>query len=147
MTAPALPAVGAARPEPGIERFRWPFICLAGIVLLIFFRDVLPAWVVTPPKTWTENLPLPYLDFGEGFLPTLSLEGSNVADWFNAIVHFLRTHVIFGLYTVKDITRAVGRLMVWPLDFAEAVLIVGFPYHSITVHGSPLKKSRMGSSA
>ncbi len=126
MTAPALPALDAARPGPGIERFRWPFICLAGIVLLILFRDALPAWVVTPPKTWTENLPLPYLVFGEGLLPTLSLEGSNVADWFNAIVHFLRTHEIFGLYTVKDITRAVAGLIDWPLDFSEAVLISGF---------------------
>ena len=126
MTAPALPALDAAGPEPGIERFRWPFICLAGIVLLIFFRDALPAWVVTPPKTWTENLPLPYLVFGEGLLPTLSLEGSNVADWFNAIVHFLRTHDIFGLFTVKDITRAVAGLIVWPLDFSEAALISGF---------------------
>jgi glycine betaine/proline transport system permease protein len=116
----------AAGPEPGIERFRWPFICLAGIVLLIFFRDALPAWVVTPPKTWTENLPLPYLVFGEGLLPTLTLEGSNVADWFNAIVHFLRTHDMFGLFTVKDITRAVSGLIVWPLDFSEAVLISGF---------------------
>ena len=80
MTAPALPALDAARPGPGIERFRWPFICLAGIVLLILLRDTLPAWVVTPPKTWTQNLPLPYLVIGEGFLPTLSWEGSNVAD-------------------------------------------------------------------
>ena len=126
MTAPPLPALDPVRPEPGIERFRWPFICLAGIVLLIFFGDTLPAWVVTPPKTWTDNLPLPYLVLGEEFLPTLSWEGSNVADWFNAIVHFLRTHDIFGLFTVKDITRAVAGVIDWPLDFSEAVLISGF---------------------
>ncbi len=132
MVAPLLPALDAARPEPGIDRFRWLFIGLAGIVLLIMLGDTLPAWVVTPPKTWTENLPLPYLVFGEGFLPTLGWEGSNVADWFNAIVHFLRTHEIFGLFTVKDVTRAGGRLIVWPLDFSEAVLIHGFPYRGIT---------------
>ena len=131
MTATPLPALDAAKSEPGIERFRWLFACLAGVVLLILFGDILPAWVVTPPKTWTENLPLPYLIFGEGFLPTLTWKGSNVADWFNAIVHFLRTHEIFGLFTVKDITRAIGRLMVWPLDLFEAVLVHGFPYHSI----------------
>ncbi len=132
MTALPRPASDVARLEPGIERFRWPFICLAGIVLLILFRDTLPAWVVTPPKTWTQNLPLPYLVIGEAFLPTLSWEGSNVADWFNAIIHFLRTHVIFGLFTVKDITRAVGGLIVWPLDFFEAVFIYGLPHRGIT---------------
>ena len=68
MTATPLPALDAAKSEPGIERFRWLFACLAGVVLLILFGDILPAWVVTPPKTWTENLPLPYLIFGEGFL-------------------------------------------------------------------------------
>ena len=126
MTAPPLPALDTDRPATGIDRFRWPLICLAGIVLLILFRDTLPAWVVTPPKTWTENLPLPYLVFGDGLLPTLSLEGSNVADWFNAIIHFLRTHEFFELFTVRDITRAVAGLIVWPLNFSEAVLISGF---------------------
>jgi glycine betaine/proline transport system permease protein len=62
---------------------------------------------------------------GEEFLPVLRWKGSNVADWFNAIIHSLRTHQIFGLFTFRDMTRAVTGLIVWPLDFSEVVLISG----------------------
>ena len=133
MTAPPLPAAGPAGPEAGIGRYRWLFIGLAGIVLLIMFRGVLPSWAVTPPEAWTENLPLPFLVFGDAFFPSLHWEGSNVADWFNAIIRFLRKHEIFGLFTVKDITRGVSDLIIWPLDFTEGLIIAGFPYHRIAI--------------
>lgn len=133
MTVPAHPASEIARTEPGIYLFRWLFIGLAGIILLILFGDALPTWMVTPPKTWTENLPLPYLVLGEGLLPTLIWEASNIADWINAIFDFLRYHAIFGLFTFKDITRGIGGLIEWPLDFSEAVFISGFPYRNIAI--------------
>ena len=132
MNSLALSESGIANPESGIYRFRWLFILVAGGVLLILFRKNLPVWAVTPPESWTQNLPLPYFVFGGGFVPALTWEGSNVADWLNAIVHFGRYHEIFGLFTVKDVTRATGGLIVWPLDFFEAVFIYGFPYRTIT---------------
>jgi len=113
-------------------RFRWFFILLSGIFLLILFRGIFPLWAVTPPEIWTQNIPLPYLVFGGGFIPALTWEGSNVADWLNAIVHFGRNHEIFGVFTVKDVTRAIGGLVVYPLDFCEAVFVYGFPYRSIS---------------
>ena len=56
----------------------------------------------------------------------LSWPGSNIADWFNAIIHFLRKHEFFDLFTFRDITRAIAQLVVWPLEFAEDLLVLGF---------------------
>ena len=105
---------------------RWPLAAMLGIVLLILLRGVVPDWATTPPESWTGNLPLPFLIFGDGFLPTLSFKGSSVADWFNDIVHFLRNHELFGLFTFRNVTRAIAGLIVWPLNFSEDLLISGF---------------------
>ncbi len=64
-------ALDFAKPDLGLAQLRWPFVCLAGVVLLILFGDLLPAWAVAPPQAWTDNLPLPYLDFTAGFPPAL----------------------------------------------------------------------------
>ncbi len=133
MTARPLPALEEHRPETGLERYRWPLLFLGLIAVYLLFRHAWPAWATIPPEAWTERLPLPYFVFGEGFLPSLTFPGSNIADWFNAIVTFLREHEIFGLFVFKDFTRWLGGLTVYPLDFAEALVISGFPHRSIKI--------------
>ena len=133
MTARPLPAVEIHRPETGFDRYRWPLLFLAVIVFFMVFRGLLPGWLVTPPEAWTDALPLPFLVFGEGFWPSLTFPGSDIAGWFNAIVEFLREHEIFGLFVFKDFTRWLGGLTVYPLDFSEALVIAGFPYRSIKI--------------
>ena len=110
----------------GIGRYRWPLAAAAGLALLILWGEKLPQWAVTPPAAWTSGLPLPYFSAGEGFWPSLSILPSNVADWFNAIVWSLRKHEIFGLFTFRDVTRAIGNQIVGPLKFSESLLISGF---------------------
>ena len=128
MTARPLPALEEHRPETGLERYRWPLLFLGLVAVYLLLRHAWPAWATIPPEAWTERLPLPYFVFGEGFLPSLTFPGSNIADWFNAIVTFLREHEIFGLFVFKDFTRWLGGLTVYPLDFAEALVISGFPW-------------------
>ncbi|MGF1623684.1 MAG: ABC transporter permease, partial [Alphaproteobacteria bacterium] len=38
----------------------------------------------------------------------------------------LRSDEIFGLFTVRDVTRATARLLEWPLELVEGILIGGF---------------------
>ena len=116
----------ASRQESRLYSLRWHLVAALGFVLLILLRDVVPDWATTPPESWTGNLPLPFLLFGDGFLPTLSIKASNVADWFNEIVHFLRNHELFGLFTFRNVTRGIASLIVWPLNFSEDLLISGF---------------------
>lgn len=86
----------------------------------------LPQWAVTPPEIWTGGLPLPFFSIEDSFFPNLEWRGSNIADWFNAIILSLREHEIFGWFTFKDITRAIGQQIVVPLKFSESLLISGF---------------------
>ena len=116
----------ASQQESMLYPLRWLLVAMVGIILLILLRGVVPDWATTPPESWTGNLPLPFLVFGDGFLPTLSFKGSNVADWFNEIVHFLRHHELFGLFTFRNVTRGIAGLIVWPLNFSEDLLISGF---------------------
>ena len=93
----------AAHPAP---RPNWLLAAalLLPFVLLIALRNVLPAWAVTVPKSYV----VPFID------------------WINAVVDVLRKYEIFGLFTFKDVTRAVADLIQWPLDFVEGLLISGF---------------------
>jgi len=123
----AVPATYAPGLETsGMVRFRWPLVAVALVFLITAFGDRLPAWAITPPEAWTNGLPLPYFSVGEDGLPGLSIVQSSIADWFNAIVTSLRKHEIFGLFTVRDVTRAIGNGIVAPLNFSESLLISGF---------------------
>ena len=104
----------------------WPLICLVTAVVLIVYRNVFPDWFVVPPNIWTEQLPLPYIAFDNRMPVAMDWSGTNLADWFNAIIHFLRKHEFFDLFTFRDITRALAQLVVWPLNFAENLLVSGF---------------------
>ena len=54
--------------------------------------------------------------------------------WINAAVEMPRREEIFGLLTLRDMTRAIADLIDCPLDFVEAVLVAGF---SESVPGLP----------
>ena len=45
--------------------------------------------------------------------------------WINAAVEIPRREEIFGLLTLRDMTRAIADLIDYPLDFVEAVLVAG----------------------
>jgi glycine betaine/proline transport system permease protein len=113
-------------PDAVVLRYRWAIIVVLGVLLIIYWGDKLPAWAITPPEAWTSSLPLPYFEATEGFWPSLSFIPSNVADWLNAIVLSFRKHEIFGLFTIRDVTRAIGNQIVGPLKFSESLLISGF---------------------
>ena len=96
----ALPRVSVARRVLGSG----PALIIAPFALLLAGRSLLPSWAITVPEAWT----LPFID------------------WINALVRVLSKNEIFGLFTFKDFTRAVSRLVEWPLDLMQALLISGF---------------------
>ena len=73
-------------------------------LLLWLGRNALPAWAVTVPK----SMVVPFID------------------WINASVDFLRKYEFLGLFTFKDMTRAIANTLEWPLEFMEGLLISGF---------------------
>ena len=73
-------------------------------LLLWLGRNALPAWAVTVPK----SMVVPFID------------------WINACVDFLRKYEFLGLFTFKDMTRAIANTLEWPLEFMEGLLISGF---------------------
>ncbi len=95
---------GDAGTHREVARWRAPAVVLGPFALILLVRESLPPWLLTPPASWT----LPFVD------------------WINAAVKFLSREQLFGLFTFKDVTRAIGRGIEWPLDFMEGVLISGF---------------------
>jgi len=113
----------------------WAVVCLLTALVLILLKELLPDWFLIPPKSWTEGLPLPYISFDAGPMIAITWPGSNIVDWFNAIIEFLRKHDIFGLITFREITRELAQLIVWPLDKAERILVLGF--RDLSIPGIP----------
>ncbi len=86
----------------------------APFVALIALRPILPDWAVTPPKSCT----------GGG---CANIEGAvPLVDWVNVVIQFGRKYEFAGLFTFRDITRAVADAVEVPLDFTEALLHKGF---------------------
>ena len=82
-----------------------PAAILVAFLLLVLGGDLLPEWAVVVPKGWT----IPFID------------------WINAVVEFLRkVPIFFGLFTFRDLTRALATAIEWPLDLIEGILISGF---------------------
>ena len=79
-------------------------LVLGPFAILMALRPLLPENLIVPPETWT----IPFID------------------WINAVVAALSDDEIFGLFTFKDMTRFLAKLIEAPLDFAESVLISGF---------------------
>ncbi len=93
----------------GADAGRWngaitALTILAPCILLIALRPLLPAWAQVWPADWA----IPF------------------EDWINAAVEVLKKGEIFGLFTFKDLTRAVARGVEWPLDLSEGLLTSGF---------------------
>ncbi|NJO37499.1 MAG: glycine/betaine ABC transporter permease, partial [Rhizobiales bacterium] len=81
-------------------------IAISGVFLLmVLARGMLPGWAVIVPAGWI----VPFVD------------------GINAVVEFLRSvPVFFGLFTFRDLTRAIASAVEWPLDLLEGILIAGF---------------------
>ena len=83
-----------------------PAAILLTFIIMILLRTSLPEWAVVVPKAWI----IPFVD------------------WINAVVEFLRkVPIFFGLFTFRDLTRALATAIEWPLDLMEGILITGFP--------------------
>jgi len=79
-------------------------LILSPFLLLVALRPILPDWAVLWPEAWA----VPFID------------------WVNAVVKVLKDDAIFGLFTFRDLTRAIAEVVEWPLDLAEGLLISGF---------------------
>ena len=84
---------------------------LLPFVVLLLLRPVLPDWAVTVPESWVKG-------------PESQV--TYLVDGINGVVEVLRKHEIFGLFTFKDMTRAVAKWIDGPLKFMERLLIKGF---------------------
>lgn len=98
------PAEGfGARPAGG-HRLRIVGAILAPFVILLAAQPLLPTWLIT----WPRGLSVPFVE------------------WINVVVEFLSSYELLGLFTFKDVTRAIGSGIEWPLDFLEGLLVSGF---------------------
>ncbi|MEX2408074.1 MAG: ABC transporter permease subunit [Rhodovibrionaceae bacterium] len=95
---------GAAGRGLDAQRILLAAIAFGPFVLLLLAKPLLPDWAVLLPESWT----IPFID------------------WINAVVEFLRREPLIGDTTFRDMTRAVGMAVEWPLDLIEGVLVSGF---------------------
>lgn len=98
------PEIAPRASKSGGSSSKWLMI-LAPFVLLLLAKPFLPDSLIKVPAEWAP----PFVD------------------WLNAIVDQMRTHEIMGLFTFKDVTRAIADLVNYPLDFVEGLLVSGFP--------------------
>ncbi len=104
-TAPIRSAIYQGSDSPILNSGTYrTLLILAPFLALILVRPLLPDWALVWPKDWA----LPFIA------------------WLNAMVEVLHKGEIFGLFTVRDVTRAVALWIEWPLDFMEGLLISGF---------------------
>ncbi len=81
------------------------FLVFGPFVALVLLRDVLPPAARVVGDEWR----LPFID------------------WINIAVKALRTEELFGLFTFRDLTRAIASLVEGPLALVQGLLISGFP--------------------
>jgi len=96
----------------GQSGLRVALFLVAPSVLVLALGPFLPDWLRIVPQEWSA----PFVG------------------WINAAVEILRREEIFGLFTFRDLTRAIANLIDYPLDFVEAILVAGF---SESVPGLP----------
>ena len=101
--ASAEPTDGTQGGASGIGRGAWLLFLLPFVALLVA-RPVLPEWAILTPDEWR----IPFVE------------------WINAVVDVLKKHEIFGLFTFKDMTRAIASAVEWPLDLMDSILVSGF---------------------
>jgi glycine betaine/proline transport system permease protein len=81
----------------------WPALLAATVVLVSLPAGVLPAWMTKYPAAW--QVP--------------------VAAEISAFMRWLMERATFGLFTVRELTRAIAWALDLPLAFAKAVLAGG----------------------
>lgn len=101
----AIPVAGGRADRPRYPTARSYLLLVLGIVAAgVLLRYLLP---------WTWRLP-------DGWVVP-------VADWVTAVFEWLGYSADFGLFTFRDLTRAVSWLLALPLDWSEGLLSTGFP--------------------
>ncbi len=96
----------------GQSGLRVAIFLLAPSVFVLSIGPFLPEWLRIVPQEWAA----PFVG------------------WINAAVEVLRREEMLGLFTFRDVTRAIANLIDYPLDFVEAILVAGF---SESVPGLP----------
>ena len=87
----------------GWDRMLWPAVILATAVLTMLPANVLPAWAMKYPAAW--QVPL--------------------ASWISSFVKWLVDSASFGLFTVRDVTRAISFVLSLPLSLARSIFASG----------------------
>lgn len=96
----AAPAAAWARPG----RLVGVAIVLVTVIAVMLPADALPAWAWKYPTAW--QIPL--------------------AKWVSDFMKWLMNEASFGLFTVKELTRAIASVLDAPLTLAKATLATGF---------------------
>ena len=81
-----------------------PFLVLVPFVVLLALKPILPAAGIV----WPASIAVPFID------------------WINFVVDVFHKREIFGVFTVKDATRAIALGVEWPLDIMHGLLAGGF---------------------
>ena len=81
-----------------------PLLVLVPFVVLLALKPILPEAGIV----WPKDIAVPFID------------------WINVVVDVFHKHDIFGVFTVKDATRAIALAIEWPLDVVEGLLAGGF---------------------
>ena len=96
----SLAAAGRLIRAPGAG----PVLVLVPFVVLLALKPILPQAGIV----WPAAIAVPFID------------------WINAVVDVFHKHEIFGVFTVKDATRAIALGVEWPLDVMHGLLAGGF---------------------
>ncbi|GLK75298.1 ABC transporter permease [Methylopila jiangsuensis] len=101
--ADARPAAPAAMPKLAPGKLLWPLVALVTVALVMAPAGALPAWAVKLPAAWQL-----------GLAPQIS-----------AFMKWLMESATFGLFSVREFTRAIAWTLDLPLSAAKAVLSTG----------------------
>ncbi|GAA2844370.1 glycine betaine/proline transport system permease protein [Aminobacter aminovorans] len=105
MSAAILTRQEAMEPQKPLAAITKPLLVVLPFLVLLLAASLLPDWAVRVPKDWT----IPFVD------------------WANTVFDHLRDDAIFGLFSFRDLTRAIAELITWPLTFVEGLLVSGLP--------------------
>ncbi|CAI2932419.1 ABC transporter permease [Aminobacter niigataensis] len=105
MNAATLTRATEMEPQKPLASLAKPLLVVLPFLILLLAASLLPAWAVQVPKGWT----IPFVD------------------WANTLIGHMRDDAIFGLFSFRDLTRAIAELITWPLAFVEGLLVSGFP--------------------
>ncbi|MFG1431021.1 ABC transporter permease subunit [Xanthobacter sp. V2C-8] len=101
-TTPDTDPQATAAPFPW-HRLVWPAVVVLTIVAVMLPAGALPAWATKYPAAW--QLPL--------------------AAWISDFMKWLMNSASFGLFTVRDLTRAISAVLNLPLVVAKSIFASG----------------------